>query len=91
MPYHQQADGLVECSNQTLTGIVHQHLEPLLQQKDWMNSLSRSLMAYNMSKHASTGFTPFYLLHGYEAYKMLDLNFPSAIWIPDGETSDVRV
>ena len=46
---------------------------------------------YNTYKHASTGFTPFYLLHGYEVGTTLELNFLFAIRISDGEASDVRV
>lgn len=60
--YHSQCDGMVERFNRTL---IDQLAKTLLQQPgEWDNCLNQVALAYNTSPHSTTGFTPFFLIHG---------------------------
>ena len=61
-PYHHQANGLVERWNKTLMDMIH----PLTEEKpnNWDTFIGPTLFAYRSTPHASTGNTPFYLMHG---------------------------
>jgi hypothetical protein len=58
---------------------VHRSLNSLMAkvvsetQRDWSRLLPACVMAYNVSKHESTSFSPYYLMHGREAICPLDL------------------
>ena len=45
-------------------------------QNTWEEKLPYTLMAYRTSVHNTTKFTPFYLVHGREAYLPVDVIFP---------------
>ena len=75
---HQQADGLAERAN-------IQHLEPLAKQKYWPDLLQGHVKAYNMSKHASTGYEPFYLMHGFHTETAVEIVLPMPIAITGDE------
>ena len=45
-------------------------------QNTWEDKLPYTLMAYRTSVHNTTKFTPFYLVHGREAYLPVDVIFP---------------
>ena len=45
-------------------------------QTTWEDKLPYTLMAYRTSVHNTTKFTPFYLMHGREAYLPVDVIFP---------------
>ncbi|UYV71047.1 K02A2.6-like, partial [Cordylochernes scorpioides] len=45
-------------------------------EKDWDRILPFVIFAYNTAKQDSTGFTPFFLVHGCEAETPLDVLFP---------------
>ena len=45
---------------------------------DWDKQLKMACFAYNTSVHATTGYTPFYLMHGYEARLPVDVVCGSA-------------
>ncbi|GFW01291.1 transposon Ty3-I Gag-Pol polyprotein [Trichonephila clavipes] len=47
-----------------------------VEQKNWDEILPFVTFAYNTSKQETTGFTPFYLLHGREAETTLDTMLP---------------
>ena len=70
-PYHPQCDGLVERSNQILLNMLATTSQnhPF----DWEDQLPKVCMAYNTSIHASTGFTPFFLMFGGQARLPIDL------------------
>lgn len=40
---------------------------------NWENQIRKACMAYNTSVHASTGYTPFYLMFGHKARLPIDL------------------
>ncbi|UYV71117.1 K02A2.6-like, partial [Cordylochernes scorpioides] len=48
-------------------------------QKDWDRILPFVTFAYNTAKQESTGFTPFFLVHGREAETPLDVLFPKLL------------
>ncbi|GFV99711.1 transposon Ty3-I Gag-Pol polyprotein [Trichonephila clavipes] len=47
-----------------------------VEQKNWDEILPFVTFAYNTAKQETTGFTPFYLLHGREAETTLDTMLP---------------
>jgi len=72
-PYHPQCDGLVECFNRTLLDMLATTTwnHPF----DWEDQLPKVCMAYNTSVHASTGYTPFFLMFGRQARMPIDLMY----------------
>src|SRR5690348_10446882 len=72
--YHPQTDGLTERCNRTLVEMVSKYVNT--QQNDWDEILPYMVFAYNTSRHASTNFTPFFLLHGREAKLPIDQLIP---------------
>ena len=66
-PYHPQCDGLVERSNRMLLD--------MLATTTRSHQLFKVCMAYNMSVHASTGYTPFFLMFVRQAKLPIDLMY----------------
>ena len=71
--YHPQCDGLVERFNRTLKHMLATSLKD--HPFDWEDRLRKVCMAYNSSVHASTGYTPFYLMFGREARLPIDIAY----------------
>ena len=74
--YHPQTDGQTERANRTLEEMLRSYVS--FQQKDWDEHLVAAELAFNASKHASTGFSPFYLNGGREVSVPLDLALEEA-------------
>lgn len=70
-PYHSQTDGLVERFNQTLKKMLQKFVDDT--GKDWDRWLPFLLFAYREVPQASTGFSPFELLYGWDVQGPLDL------------------
>ena len=70
-PYHPQGNGMVERFNQTLKNMVAKTSKD--NGKDWDLKLGPLTLAYNASVHDSTGFSPFFLMHGREPRLPLDV------------------
>lgn len=70
-PYHPQTDGLVERFNQTLKKMLRKFVDD--SGKDWDRWLPFLLFAYREVPQASTGFSPFELLYGWDVQGPLDL------------------
>ena len=72
-PYHPQSDGLVERFNRTLKHMLSTTVRD--HPFDWEDRLRKVCMACNTSIHASTSYTPFYLMFGREARLPIDIVF----------------
>ncbi|GFW00968.1 transposon Tf2-9 polyprotein [Trichonephila clavipes] len=72
--YHPQTNGLTERFNKTLADMLSMYVD--VEQKNWDGILPFVTFAYNTAKQETTGFTPFYLLHGREAETTLDTMLP---------------
>ena len=72
-PYHPQTNGQCECFNSTLLNMLGT-LTPE-QKKDWKNHVSAMVHAYNCTKNAATGFSPYYLLFGRKPRLPVDVEF----------------
>lgn len=70
-PYHPQTDGLTERFNQTLKQMLRKVVDK--NGADWDQWLPYLLFAYREVPQASTGFSPFELLYGYEVQGPLAL------------------
>uniref|UniRef100_A0A8C7WTQ9 Gypsy retrotransposon integrase-like protein 1 n=1 Tax=Oryzias sinensis TaxID=183150 RepID=A0A8C7WTQ9_9TELE len=69
--YHPQTNGLVECFNQTLKRMLQKFVSDT--GKDWDRWLPFLLFAYREVSQASTGFSPFELLYGWDVQSLLGL------------------
>jgi hypothetical protein len=74
--FHPQTDGQTERANRTLEEMLRPYVNFL--QTDWDEHLVAAELAINGAKHASTGFTPFYLNSGREVPVPLDLALEEA-------------
>lgn len=72
---HHQSQGLAERANRTIQEMLTAYVAD--NRKLWVQMLPKVLFAYNTSKQCSLKYTPFFLLHGFEATTPLDLKiFP---------------
>lgn len=69
--HHPQTDGQTERANRTLEEMLRHYV--CAASDDWCDLLSTLEFAYNSSVQASTGFTPFFMLLGYEPDTALSL------------------
>ena len=69
--YHPESDGQTENANKTLEIMLRSVID--FTQDDWDEHLSAAELAFNNSKNATTGFTPFYMVYGREARMPIDL------------------
>ena len=61
---HPQTDGQTERVNQVLEDMLRAYVSK--RQSNWEDYLPILEFAYNSSKHATTGFSPFMLMYGYQ-------------------------
>ena len=69
--YHPESDGQTENANKTLEIMLRSVID--FTQDDWDDHLPAAELAFNNSKNATTGFTPFYLVYGREARMPIDI------------------
>lgn len=62
--YHPQTDGQTENANRVVQDILRAYVSD--SRKDWDRYLTATEIAINSSRHASTGYTPFFLNHNQE-------------------------
>ena len=61
--FHPQTDGQIERQNSVMEQFLRAFVN--FEQNDWVELLPMAEFAYNNSKHASTGFSPFEVMLGY--------------------------
>ena len=88
-PYHVQTNGQVERMNQT---IIHM-IGKLEQDKKacWSEHLPEMLSAYNGTRSAVTGYSPYFLLFGRKARMPVDYLFPTLHDSPHQTKMEVSV
>lgn len=74
-PYHPESDGMVERFMRTLKDMMSKYIDS--QGLEWDEGVRSYAMAYNSSIHETTGYTPFYMIHGFEPRLPLDVVFGS--------------
>ena len=74
--YHPQTDGQTERANRTIEDMLRAYVDK--KQNDWDEHLTAIEIAYNNSKQASTGFTPFFLNYGRHPTLPLASSIPSS-------------
>ena len=72
-PYHPQTNGQYEHFNGTLLNMLGT-LTPE-QKKDWKSHVPALVHAYNCTRNAATGFSPYFLLFGREPRLPVDVEF----------------
>ena len=85
--YHPQTNGLDERMNQTVTKALIKYVET--EEDDWDEYLDAILFSYRTSIHASTKYTPFFLMFGREAVLPIELQLheETGAPIPNSVTS----
>lgn len=73
-PYHPQTNGLTERFNHTLADMLSMYISET--HSNWDTVLPFITFAYNTAVQSTTGFSPFYLLHGREPSTTLDTILP---------------
>lgn len=76
--YHPQSNGKAERMIQTVKNLLKSMITAT--GKEWGNLLQLVLMAYRSSPHNSTGYTPFYMMHGFEMIFPEEIQLGSALW-----------
>ena len=69
-PYHPMSNGQCERMNRSLVSML-KSLSPA-EKRDWKSVLPKLSFAYNSTQHASTGFTPFFMMFGRESRLPID-------------------
>jgi len=72
--YHPQTNGQVERFNRTLIDMLRKL--PSGQRQSWDEHLDRLVAAYNSTRNAVTGYSPFFLFFGRRPRLAVDLHFP---------------
>lgn len=70
-PYHPQTDGMIECWNGTLKGMIRKFVDSDL--RNWDQLLPYLLLAYGEVPQGSTEFSSFELLYGWKVRVPLDV------------------
>ena len=74
-PYHAQTNGQVERMNQTIIRMIGKLEED--KKACWSKHLPELLLAYNATRSAVTGYSPYYLLFGRRSRVPVDYLFPT--------------
>ena len=88
-PYHAQTNGQVERMNQTIICMIGKLEED--RKARWSEHLPELLMAYNATRSAVTGYSPYYLLFGRRPRIPVDYLFPTLRDSPHQTKMEVSV
>ena len=88
-PYHTQTNGQVERMNQTIICMIGKLEED--KKACWSKHLPELLMAYNATRSAVTGYSPYYLLFGRRPRIPVDYLFPTLHDSPHQTKTEVSV
>ena len=88
-PYHAQTNGQVERMNQTIISMIGKLEED--RKACWSEHLPELLMAYNATRSAVTGYSPYYLLFGRRPSIPVDYLFPTLRDSPHQTKMEVSV
>ncbi|KXZ40924.1 hypothetical protein GPECTOR_1291g539 [Gonium pectorale] len=83
--YHPQTDGQTERANRTVEEMLRHYVSAT--QDNWCDLLPQLEFAYNSSVQASTGFSPFKLVLGYEPRTPLSLLAEHPNWEPPNKAA----
>jgi transposase InsO family protein len=72
-PYHPMGNGLAESFNKTLLSMMRTLTED--KKKSWKDHVPKLVLAYNSIRHASTGYSPYYLWTGRHPRLPIDVVF----------------
>jgi transposase InsO family protein len=75
-PYHPQGNGQVERANQTLLTMLRKLSTE--DKREWYKQLPTLTHAYNCTRSAVTGYSPYFLMFGKRPRTSVDLFFPTA-------------
>ena len=75
MPYHPQTNGLVERSRQTIMHMIGRLGED--KKANWPSHLAEIAHAYNATWSTVTGYSPHYLMFGWQARLLVNFVFPT--------------
>ena len=89
LPYHAQTNGQVERMNQTIICMIGKLEED--KKACWSEHLPELLMAYNATRSAVTGYSPYYLLFGRRPRIPVDYLFPTLRDSPHQTKMEVSV
>ena len=88
-PYHAQTNGQVERMNQTIICMIGKLEED--KKACWSEHLPELLLAYNATRFAVTGYSPYYLLFGRRSRIPVDYLFPTLRDSPHQTKMEVSV
>ena len=88
-PYHAQTNGQVERMNQMIIRMIGKLEED--RKAHWSEHLPELLMAYNATRSAVTGYSPYYLLFGRRPRIPVDYLFPTLHDSPHQTKMEVSV
>jgi hypothetical protein len=71
--YHPQTDGQVERTNRVFRDMLRMYVDQQ-KQDDWDSFVPYVRFAYNTAMHESTGESPFFLMHGFDARLTIDVS-----------------
>ena len=85
-PYHPQGNGITERFNRTILSMLRS-LEGS-RKLDWKSQLPLLTLAYNCTKHSSTGYSPYRIMFGRQPRLPIDLLYGLDVDGPASETHD---
>jgi hypothetical protein len=74
--YHPRANGQVERVNQPICDYLSRYCNEF-EQGDWDQFLDATIHVINTSVSSVTGYTPYFLTHGFECRRVIDHRLPS--------------